>query len=309
MMMPGRRRQAIFFTIFGVVLVTLTVALQVGWIVMSVQTTLLLVLGVIVFALIIAGLVLNTIFLVREIRKNEQQDAFLNSVTHELKTPVASIKLYLETLQQREIAPEKRKEFYRIMQDDTQRLMGTIEQVLEASRVGMKRQHSLQSVSLSETVQDCINIARSRHHLAEASLHLTLSLPTGDRAIVRGDAQELKSAVSNLIDNPVKYSGPNARVQVELTRLNPQRIAIRVTDQGVGIQKEELKRIFGRFYRIPGAVAQKVKGTGLGLFIVKAVARKHGGRAYAQSEGTGQGSTFTMELASELANHKAATKQ
>jgi two-component system, OmpR family, sensor histidine kinase SenX3 len=309
MMMPGRRRQAIFFTIFGVVLVTLTVALQVGWIVMSVQTTLLLVLGVIVFALIIAGLVLNTIFLVREIRKNEQQDAFLNSVTHELKTPVASIKLYLETLQQREIAPEKRKEFYRIMQDDTQRLMGTIEQVLEASRVGMKRQHSLQSVSLSETVQDCINIARSRHHLAEASLHLTLSLPTGDRAIVRGDAQELKSAVSNLIDNAVKYSGPNARVQVELTRLNPQRIAIRVTDQGVGIQKEELKRIFGRFYRIPGAVAQKVKGTGLGLFIVKAVARKHGGRAYAQSEGTGQGSTFTMELASELANHKAATKQ
>jgi two-component system, OmpR family, sensor histidine kinase SenX3 len=307
MMMPGRRRQAIFFTIFGVVLVALTVALQVGWIVMSVQTTLLLVLGVVVFALIIAGLVLNTIFLVREIRKNEQQDAFLNSVTHELKTPVASIKLYLETLQQREIPPEKRKEFYRIMQDDTQRLMGTIEQVLEASRVGMKRQHSLQSVSLSETVQDCINIARSRHHLAEASLHLTVSLPTGDRAIVRGDAQELKSAVSNLIDNAVKYSGPSARVRVELSRLNPQRIAVRVTDQGVGIQKEELKRIFGRFYRIPGAVAQKVKGTGLGLFIVKAVARKHGGRAYAQSEGTGQGSTFTLELASELQAPKAAT--
>jgi two-component system, OmpR family, sensor histidine kinase SenX3 len=307
MMMPGRRRQAIFFTIFGVVLVALTVALQVGWIVMSVQTTLLLVLGVVVFALIIAGLVLNTIFLVREIRKNEQQDAFLNSVTHELKTPVASIKLYLETLQQREIPPEKRKEFYRIMQDDTQRLMGTIEQVLEASRVGMKRQHSLQSVSLSETVQDCINIARSRHHLAEASLHLTVSLPTGDRAIVRGDAQELKSAVSNLIDNAVKYSGPSARVRVELSRLNPQRIAVRVTDQGVGIQKEELKRIFGRFYRIPGAVAQKVKGTGLGLFIVKAVARKHGGRAYAQSEGTGQGSTFTLELTSELQAPKAAT--
>lgn len=307
MMMPGRRRQAIFFTIFGVVLVALTVALQVGWIVMSVQTTLLLVLGVVFFALIIAGLVLNTIFLVREIRKNEQQDAFLNSVTHELKTPVASIKLYLETLQQREIPPEKRKEFYRIMQDDTHRLMGTIEQVLEASRVGMKRQHSLQSVSLSETVQDCINIARSRHHLAEASLHLTLSLPTGDRAVVRGDAQELKSAVSNLIDNAVKYSGPSARVRVELTRLNPQRIAIRVTDQGVGIQKEELKRIFGRFYRIPGAVAQKVKGTGLGLFIVKAVARKHGGRAYAQSEGTGQGSTFTLELASELQAQRAAT--
>lgn len=306
-MMPGRRRQAIFFTIFGVVLVTLTVALQVGWIVLSVQTTLLLVLGVLVFALIIAGLVLNTIFLVREIRKNEQQDAFLNSVTHELKTPVASIKLYLETLQQREIAPEKRKEFYRIMQDDTQRLMGTIEQVLEASRVGMKRQHSLQSVSLSETVQDCINIARSRHHLAEASLHLTVSLPTGDRANVRGDAQELKSAVSNLIDNAVKYSGTSARVRVELTRLTPQRIAIRVTDQGVGIQKEELKRIFGRFYRIPGAVAQRVKGTGLGLFIVKAVARKHGGRAYAQSEGTGQGSTFTLELASELQSPKAAT--
>src|SRR5260221_10235346 len=122
MIMPGRRRQAILATVFGVILVALTAALQVGWIVMSVRTTLLLVLGVIVFGLIIAGLVLNTIFLVRAIRKSDQQDAFLNAVTHELKTPVASIKLYLETLQQREIAPDKRQDFYRIMQDDTHRL-------------------------------------------------------------------------------------------------------------------------------------------------------------------------------------------
>ncbi len=298
--MPGRRRQAIFFTVLGIVLVALAVTLQVGWSVLNWRFGVLFVLGSIFFLLLIAGVVLNTIFLVREIRRNEQHDAFLNAVTHELKTPVASIKLYLETLERREIAPDKRKEFYRIMTDDSNRLLGTIEQVLEASRVGNRNRRGKQDVSLVDVITECVEVAKQRHHLEDERVHIEKQLPTGDKAVVRGEGQELKSAVTNLIENAIKYSGGNVKVAVELERLNGQRVALRVRDQGTGIPEAELKRIFGRFYRVPGVATQKVKGTGLGLFIVRAVAKKHGGRAYAESPGSGLGSTFTMEVQSEF---------
>ena len=129
-----RRKTAIFFLIFGICLSALAIALNVGWIILNVREVALLVFGVIFFALIITGLILNTIFLVREIRRNEQHDAFLNAVTHELKTPIASIKLYLETLKNREVSEEKRREFYDIMLADNERLLGTVEQVLQASQ-------------------------------------------------------------------------------------------------------------------------------------------------------------------------------
>ncbi|GAB4360561.1 MAG: HAMP domain-containing sensor histidine kinase [Bryobacter sp.] len=306
-MVPGRRRQVVFFTLFGVVLVALTLALNISWIVLNWRTGVLFGLGVIFFLVVLAGLVLNTIFLVREIRKNEQQDAFLNSVTHELKTPVASIKLYLETLEQREVPPEKRAHFYRIMHADTDRLLGTIEQVLEASRVGSRRAVDRQRVAFAGVVEECIETALDRHHLPPEALRYQKKLPTGDRAVLEGDALELKSAVTNLLDNAVKYSGAEVRIAVELERLDPQRVALRVRDHGVGIPEGELKRIFSRFYRIPNAVAARVKGTGLGLFIVRNVARRHGGRVYAESAGAGQGSTFTLEIASEFQPAKLAS--
>lgn len=298
--MPGRRRQAILFTVLGIVVIVLTVLLNVGWVVLNWRTGVYFVLGLIFFLLVIAGMVLNTIFLVRAIRKNEQHDAFLNAVTHELKTPVASIKLYLETLERREVPEAKRREFYRIMLDDSNRLMGTIEQVLEASSAVNRNERGRQDVPLTDVVADCVELARVRHHLDDDRLHVERKLPTGDLAVVRGDGQELKSAVTNLLENAIKYSGGDVKVAIELERLSPGRVVVRVRDQGMGIAEAELKRIFGRFYRIPGVISQKVKGTGLGLFIVRSVAKRHGGRVYAASGGAGLGSTFTMELQSEF---------
>ncbi len=298
--MPGRRRQAILFTVLGIVVIVLTVLLNVGWVVLNWRTGVYFVLGLIFFLLVIAGMVLNTIFLVRAIRKNEQHDAFLNAVTHELKTPVASIKLYLETLERREVPEAKRREFYRIMLDDSNRLMGTIEQVLEASSAVNRNERGGQDVPLTDVVADCVQLARVRHHLDDDRLHVERKLPTGDLAVVRGDGQELKSAVTNLLENAIKYSGGDVKVAIELERLSPGRVVVRVRDQGMGIAEAELKRIFGRFYRIPGVISQKVKGTGLGLFIVRSVAKRHGGRVYAASGGAGLGSTFTMELQSEF---------
>ena len=297
--MAGRRRSFAFFITLGVCVVALAVTLSIAWVFLNWRTGVLLVLGVLFFAVIISGVVLNTIFLLREIRRNEQHDSFINAVTHELKTPVASIRLYLQTLQSRDIDEAKRLEFYNVMLADSDRLQNTIEQVLQAGAAGRPgRTVNRSRIDVSELVRDCLSLAGKRHHLPEDALHYAESLPDGERATVIGDPDELRAAVSNLLDNAIKYSGSRIAILVEIARLDPKRVAIRVTDEGVGISAPELKRIFRRFYRIPGAVAMRVKGTGLGLFIVRSVAEKHGGRAYAESKGAGHGSTFTLQLPS-----------
>ena len=296
-MTPGATKKSIVFIVLGVLLVALAVALNVSWIVINWRAGLLLVLGIVFFLVIIGGLVLNTVFLVREVRRNEQHDAFINAVTHELKTPIASIRLYLETLQRRELPVEKRQEFYQVMLDDTDRLLQVVEQVLRAGRIGAR--HHLRHktrVDLRELVRETVDLARVRHHLTEQALAYAEEVNDAQRATVLGDAEELKAAVSNLVDNAIKYSGAQVQVEIDVLAVNDRHIAVRVRDHGIGISPAETKRIFKRFYRIPEAVALRVKGTGLGLFIVRSIARKHGGRVSAQSDGPGRGSTFTLQL-------------
>jgi signal transduction histidine kinase len=295
-MISGRRRSIIFFTVLGICLVALAVTLNISWIVLNWRRGVLAVLGVIFFLLIIAGMVLNTIFLVREIRRNEQHDSFINAVTHELKTPVASIRLYLQTLQSRELAEEKRREFYRVMLEDSDRLLHTIDQVLRAGSTGSRfRRAATARVDLGLVARECVELARTRFHLAEGVLTFEEHV-SGERPVVLGDPDELKTAVWNLIDNAVKYSTTGVDIRVALEEADGGKLALRVTDRGVGISPAELKRIFRRFYRVPAAVAFRVKGSGLGLFIVRSVAKKHGGRAFAESDGTGRGATFTLLL-------------
>ena len=118
---------------------------------------------------------------------------------------------------------------------------------------------------------------------------------------VLGDPEELRTAVLNLLDNAVKYSPSGVHISVELEARNDKRVVLRVRDAGVGIPEQELKRIFKRFYRVTQRSLSQVKGTGLGLFIVRSIARKHGGRVFAESEGPGKGTTVTLELPREVA--------
>lgn len=298
MRIGGRRRKSVvFFFTLGACLVALAVALNVGWILLNWREVALLVLGAVFFVLIIVGLVLNTTFLIREIRRNEQHDAFINAVTHELKTPLASIRLYLETLKTRDVPEARREEFYDIMLADCDRLLHTVEQVLRAGRTGQRRAKPDASVvvNLGEMVRECLELARVRYKLGDGALRYAEGAD-GEEARVVGDPEELRAAVTNLLDNAVKYSGAEVRVSVEVETLDERRVAVRVADRGIGIPRTQLKRIFRRFYRVQGDLMARIKGTGLGLFIVRSIVEKHGGRVFAESPGVGQGSTFTILL-------------
>lgn len=294
MRVAGRRKAAIFFLALGVCLVALAVALNVGWILLNLQQIALLVFGIVFFAVIITGLVLNTIFLVREIRRNEQHDAFINAVTHELKTPLASIQLYLQTLKTRELTETKRQEFYNVMLSDSNRLLNTVEQVLQAGQARERaRLLNITEIELEKLLRECVETVRTRYNLSEDVIELT---ETNGNAKVMGDSAELHTVFTNLLDNAVKYSKDETKVLINLDFLPKNQIEIRITDNGVGIAPDKLKHIFKRFYRIPGLSTQKAKGTGLGLYIVRSIVKKHKGKIAAESEGEGKGSTFIVKL-------------
>jgi two-component system, OmpR family, sensor histidine kinase SenX3 len=292
MVTAERRKSIALFIALGAGLILVTLLLYIGWVMLRWRTGLLLFLGVLLLACIIGGVVLNTIFLVREIRRNEQHNAFINAVTHELKTPVASIRLYLQTLQTRTVDEDRRQQFYRTMLDDSDRLLGTIEQILRTGRIGSSHRNlNLSRFDLREVVAECVERTRALHHLPPGGLAWE---PDGPLPLVAAE-EEVRAAIANLIDNAVKYSASQVRVAVTVVQ-EGNRVAVRVTDRGAGIPKSELKRIFKRFYRVPGPLTSGVQGTGLGLHIVRSVARRHGGRAWAESEGPGRGSTFVFEL-------------
>lgn len=289
-----RRKSAIFFLVLGICLIALAVALNVGWILLSLREVALLVFGIIFFAVIITGVVLNTIFLLREIRRNEQHDAFLNAVTHELKTPIASIKLYLETLKTRNVAEEKRREFYDVMLADSDRLLSTVEQVLQASRTKEKqRQLNISQINLGKLLDETIRITQTRYKLDAVAIKLT---EPAEEIILSGDASELQTAFTNLIDNAIKYSSGEPRISLRVKKAGEKKVQIFFKDNGIGLEPADMKQIFKRFYRVSNTATQERKGTGLGLFIVKSIIEKHGGKIWADSKGEGKGSTFIIQL-------------
>lgn len=295
MRITSRRKAVVFFITLSSCVLAAAITLNISWIVLNWRRLGLMIGGVIFFGIVIAGLVLNTIFLIREIRRNERQDSFLHAVTHELKTPLTSIRLYLQTLQTRKVEEKQREEFYRIMLADSDRLLSTVEQVLRAAELiaGNKKPNDL--VDMEKVVRECLDMARTHHHLSEESLRLLLETSNGTPQVT-GNADELRSAISNVLDNAIKYSGQKVEVDVELSTPTAKQVCVRIRDRGIGIPRGELKQVFKRFYRVSEREVTRVKGSGLGLFIVRSIARKHGGNAYAESEGAGRGATIIIEL-------------
>ena len=298
MRITRRGRAIFFFILLGVCLVGVAVTLNVTWIILNWRRLVPLVIGIPFFGLLIAGVILNTIFLVREVRRNERHDSFLNAVTHELKTPIASIRLYLDTMKRRELTREQQQEFLSIMMADSDRLLGTVEQVLKASELGSRTGTQIRMrVNMQQLVQDAVATAVVRYNLPPDAIQVeTRTLSESPRFAVMGNPEELRTALLNVIDNAVKYSPDGARLRVILSIESDAWVMVSVVDKGLGIQAAQLKRIFKRFYRVPHRNVLRVNGTGLGLFLVRSIARQHGGDAFAESLGEGAGTTVHLQL-------------
>jgi signal transduction histidine kinase len=287
-----------FFIALGVCLVGVAVALQLGWIILNWRRLAPLLIGIPFFGLLIVGLILNTVFLVREVRRNEQQDSFVNAVTHELKTPITSIRLYLDTMRRRDVSREQQQQFLEVMSEDADRLMATVEQVLKAGELGQRARSQIRvRVNMDELVEEAAAIARVRYHLDADAIHIDRrELHAGSSFAVAGNPEDLRTAVLNVIDNAVKYSPNGAHLTIVLSVESDAWVMVSIADQGLGIPQPQLKRIFRRFYRVPNRSILRVKGTGLGLFLVRSIARQHGGDAFAESTGEGRGSTIHLQL-------------
>jgi len=287
----------------GVFLIVVTVALTLGWLFLGseqaraareVQTARLVVyfFGTILFLLLLAGLGLLVILLLREVRLNERQSNFISAVTHELKTPVASLRLYLDTLQLRDLPDVRRDDFYRTMRQDLDRLNATINNVLNAAMYTDRPIVDPQPLDLAKLARRSIELTLTRHQLPREAIEYT-----GAEALaIRGDAGALETAVLNLLDNAVKYSKEPVAVEVEVRGGSDGLAHLRVKDQGIGMSRAHIAFIFNRFYRIGAEVRRSRTGTGLGLFIVKSVVRGHHGTVSAESAGPDRGSTFTVTL-------------
>jgi signal transduction histidine kinase len=295
MNLTRRRGAKAFFITLGVCLTVLALTLNITWIHNNGRRFAIDLIGVLLFGILIAGVILNTIFLLREIRRNERQDSFLNAVTHELKTPIASIRLYLDTLSRRPIDDDQRQKFYAIMRDDTDRLLGTVETVLKAGELGHRSPSQRTRVELYPLVAECIAIVLGRHNLEPSAISLA-EVPGSVRLFVLANPDDLRTAVFNLLDNAIKYSPDGVHIQCRIGIERYTWVVLTVTDTGLGLASRELKRIFRRFYRVPSNDRVKIKGTGLGLFLVSTIARQHGGTIRATSEGHGKGTTMVLRL-------------
>jgi two-component system sensor histidine kinase SenX3 len=298
---PAKRPKWLHITM-GVSLIAVAMALTVGWHILGAEggipkaSTLRLAvyfLGTVLFLLLIGGLSLMVVLLVREVRLNERQSNFVSAVTHELKTPVASLKLYIDTLRMRELSEEKRRDFYGTMSQDLDRLNATINNVLNAAMYTDKRVTEPRPLDLARVVRRAMDLTRTRHQLPPESF-----VYEGPESLrLMGDASALETAVLNLFDNAVKYSRDHeVKVEVELTRDQDGQAHLRVRDHGIGMSRAHLRLIFNRFYRIGSEVRRSRTGTGLGLFIVRSVVKAHKGTVAADSPGLDRGSVFTVTL-------------
>jgi signal transduction histidine kinase len=293
---PLHRRKW-FHVSVGLTLIVLSAALTIGWQFLAVPDLsvpirlFLHFLGSLVLLLLTGGLVLIFILLLREVRLNERQSNFVSAVTHELKTPVASLRLYLDTLELRDLPAERRSEFYGTMRQDLDRLNATINNVLRAAMYTDRPVIDAHPLDLAKLVRRAIELTRTRNQLpAEA-----IAYDGPETLVLKGDASGLETAVLNLLDNAVKYSKERIEVRAELDSADA-RARLRVRDCGMGMSRAHLAFVFNRFYRIGAEVRRSRTGTGLGLFLVKSVVQSHGGSVAAESPGPDRGSTFTITL-------------
>ncbi len=285
----------------GVSMIVLLVALAVGWIIVTARSALageapalywtLLAVGTTVVVLLLVGVVVYLLLSIKSVRLTQRQSNFIDSVTHELKSPIASLKLYLQTLSRHRITDEQAAKFHHSMLEDLERLDTLINHLLDAARIDREPAESgLEEVDLALLLGSIAETSRQNFRVGEASVELRL-----EPVKITGRSADLEMIFRNLIDNALKYSSPQPKVEVDLSAANGRVIA-RISDNGPGIPINLRRKIFGRFVRLGSELERKQAGTGLGLFIVRQLVRRMRGKITVRGRGNQQGTVFEVEL-------------
>ena len=295
------RRSLKFPITLGVTMIIVVVALSIGWILLTIawifqqpQSTLywtLLSVGTVLFLLVLVGVIMYLTLSIKAINLTSRQSNFIDSVTHELKSPIASLKLYLQTMSLREVSEEERERFQKFMMDDVERLDGLISHLLDAGNIDKKHTaKDFEDVELDALIRSCANSVCARYRVEESTIGMDLK-PCRIRA-PRVDAVMI---FRNLLDNAVKYAGTPPRVNVSL-RHESEVAVVEISDNGDGIPKGFRRKIFGRFVRLGQELQRKKPGTGLGLYIVRTLVKKLGGKVTVLDRDKKQGTVFEVRL-------------
>ena len=285
----------------SVVLMALNVTLMVCWIVLLYHSGgwSAIIIGVVVFALILAGLSFYLFLMIKEVNLNQRQANFIDSVTHELKSPIASLRLYLETLEMRTVDNEQRTKFYRVMEEELERLDHLITQLLEVGRIdAIGLQSEPEEIDLENLLRKCGTAACAHHKKDESQ---TVSYDFQPAAKVFARPLVLETDFRNLLDNAIKYAGEPPQIEVQVRMAERGRIVTRIIDNGQGVPPELRKRIFRMFFRAGSELTRRQKGTGLGLYIVQTLVKQLGGRVSVHDRAGHSGSVFEVELPGHMA--------
>ena len=287
----------------GVVMIVLLIVLIVGWILLSVFGAMTdqhsaafywmaLTVGTVFYVLLLIGVSLYLGITVKAINFNRRQSNFINSVTHELKSPIASMKLYLQTLNRHQVSVEQQKDFHKAMLDDVERLDHLIDQVLDAGRLETRpNKENLQEIRLDDVLRDCAQTTCLRYHLDSETIRLDLK-----PCSVRADRVDLEMIFRNLMDNAIKYSGSPPKVQIHIEQMESDRVCVYLEDNGRGIPPNMRRKVFGRFVRLGLELHRDRPGTGLGLYIVRTLVRRLKGKIRITDPAQGPGTVFEVEL-------------
>ncbi len=286
----------------GVVMIVLLVALTIGWVIVTMIAAMeaehsgplwaLLAIGSTFFVMLIVGVVIYLVLSIKSYRLGQRQSNFIDSVTHELKSPIASLKLCLQTLNMRQVAPEKQTDFHRFMLEDLQRLDHLINHLLDAARLDQDPVESgAEDVDLAAVLGRCIDMTCQRYRLPKETITQRL-----ESATVHGRPADLEMIFRNLLDNAVKYAGAAPEVGVDLYRPGEDRVRVRISDNGPGIPFKLRRKIFGRFVRIGSELERSKPGTGLGLYIVRMLVKRMHGQVSVRGRGSQAGTVFEVDL-------------
>jgi signal transduction histidine kinase len=292
--------------LLGIVLIGSIIALVVGWVLVSIAAALgwenaafywaALAVGVVLLVLVLVGVIIYLALTLKAIALSQRQSNFIDSVTHELKSPLASLKLYLQTLTRRSVAPEQQADFHRFMLKDVERLDALIDHLLDAAKTLPRRPRGgVPATPLGPVLRQVCDAAVQRYAVEPDRVRLDIPGGGDGGPAVHGREADLEIVFRNLVDNAVKYSLPDPRVEVAVSVLPKGRVLVAVADNGPGIPPAERQNVFGRFVRLGNELERSATGTGLGLFLVQAIVKQLRGGVVAKGRSP-QGTVMEVEL-------------